>query len=823
MKNAYLLYNFNPYHNRQIKRFETVQEYIDAAESYFIDENKRNFAYNDGVETVITVRAKDNLSVLDNQDNPDYIILTDERDPSKIDSRWFVIDTTKQCGNMYTMTLRRDLVADSYNNILDCPAYIEKATVNPADPFIFNQENVNVNQIKVGETLLKDESDCAWVVGYMAKDALSDGDIEGDATQVADYTYNSEESFNALSIAKYCKFLDKPEGSTLPSSALEAAQSATKYRIDVAYKNNNVANANRVLTIRWKPGEPIDILANTKGFASFAALRAEFPGITAEEDYTKNTNLINDNIFANQVCNNLNAYRTAMEAQIDSYGSKSFKNPLEIYQNKIWNIEGVYYRSQFIYRAAGKVTNNSLVHNVNNTTAIFEALDEQDWNNIAVSGSKPVCCGYDVGDYILEFSQITSGAIKIPYLGNVVSLNNIPYKMFAIPYKKEGDINILARTGAVPIDAFSMKGDLALIIASAISKELSGADAVYDIQLLPYCPVRENIAANGLKIPDDYHCTIVNDGDLDDPKNIGIIYWGESNTFSFNIDCEINVTNVKLEAITELYRLSSPNWNGQFEFNPAKNGGIKYFNIDCTYKPYTPYIHINPNFSRLYGQDFDDARGLICAGDFSLPQISNAWQTYELQNKNYQNQFDRQIENLELTQSIAMKKQVVATAVGSASGALSGAMTGAALGGGVGAAVGAIAGGLASAAGGIADIAFQKQLNKEVIDYTQDQFKMNLENIKAMPTTLKNVGGLTANNKIFPVLEHYSCTQQEKEAIVAKLLYNGMTVERIGTIREFLQEEESYIKCKLIRINMLEDNHFIEALAEELNKGVFIK
>ena len=85
------------------------------------------------------------------------------------------------------------------------------------------------------------------------------------------------------------------------------------------------------------------------------------------------------------------------------------------------------------------------------------------------------------------------------------------------------------------------------------------------------------------------------------------------------------------------------------------------------------------------------------------------------------------------------------------------------------------------------------------------------------------VGAFTANNKIFPVLEYYTCTPEEKEAIALKFRYNGMTVERIGTIREFLQEEESYIKCKLIRINMLEDNHFIEALAEELNKGVFIK
>ena len=47
------------------------------------------------------------------------------------------------------------------------------------------------------------------------------------------------------------------------------------------------------------------------------------------------------------------------------------------------------------------------------------------------------------------------------------------------------------------------------------------------------------------------------------------------------------------------------------------NQGIDSFDIECTYKPYNPYIHISPNYKGLYGKDFDDIRGLICGGDFS--------------------------------------------------------------------------------------------------------------------------------------------------------------------------------------------------------------
>lgn len=50
----------------------------------------------------------------------------------------------------------------------------------------------------------------------------------------------------------------------------------------------------------------------------------------------------------------------------------------------------------------------------------------------------------------------------------------------------------------------------------------------------------------------------------------------------------------------------SPNFNGQFEFSLAKNKqDITSFNVDYTYKPYAPYIHVNPIFNPdgLYGKD----------------------------------------------------------------------------------------------------------------------------------------------------------------------------------------------------------------------------
>ena len=294
-------------------------------------------------------------------------------------------------------------------------------------------------------------------------------------------------------------------------------------------------------------------------------------------------------------------------------------------------------------------------------------------------------------------------------------------------------------------------------------------------------------------------------------------------TFDIPLDDPIVITDAKVQNECDLYRLVSPNYNGQFEFNPAKNGGVTRFNVDFTYLPFSPYIHINPDFGRLYGRDFNDSRGLILGGDFSLPQSSNAFENYKVNNKNYINIFDRQIENLEVNNAIQREREIWSAAGGAISGIMSGATAGAMIGGGpVGAVVGGLIGGAASTIAGVKDVQMSDRLRNEAIDYTKDQFGYQLGNIKAMPNSLAKNTAYTFNNKIFPFLEFYTCTDEERQALRDKIKYNGMTVMRIGTIAQFIQQERSYIKGQLIRIDLHEDTHLINQIASELNKGVFI-
>jgi hypothetical protein len=74
-------------------------------------------------------------------------------------------------GSSYTLTLRRDVIADYYKEIIESPCFIEKALLNINDPGIWNSENMTFNQILANKYLLKDNTKSAWIVGYLPKNA----------------------------------------------------------------------------------------------------------------------------------------------------------------------------------------------------------------------------------------------------------------------------------------------------------------------------------------------------------------------------------------------------------------------------------------------------------------------------------------------------------------------------------------------------------------------------------------------------------------------------------------------------------------------------
>ena len=780
--------SFNNYYNRQLKVLGTLSEYL----KYVVGqtEGDRNFnPANDITVKFISNRDRDEIG--------DYMLAVDD---GVIVSRWYILNGDRTRQGQYQLTVRRDVLADYYTQVLTAPCFIEKATLDTGDPMIFNKEDMTVNQIKTSETLLKDRTGCAWVVGYIPNNAFSTSTtitsnyIASDIKPDAEYTTLDEfPYYTYINTTMY----DKPFDFKLYTSIKQKDPSSFTYR-------------KQVLSIDLFSGyieQQIESSDNNYSSGYYIS-RADgyFNKFSPSAFYSPlSTQTARDTLY-NSVLPFTLYYTQNGSVDVNVFHS---------WDNKIIKVgtgdNAVYYRVN-VYKRENVYTSDGSYPDPLTWSAILGTQKFVPYLNLTTAGL-PVYGSPD--DYTFETEAHCYGyRVRLTQIFNKATvtldsdrshLEDSPYDMFCIPYSDEF---VIKNNG---VDFCTANKSLALNMATEIGKQ-SGQGTVYDIQLLPYCPIQRAIKANGdFDIINEKYDVIKDATDND----LGVVIWCNTSTFTFDIDNPITISNPKVSNQCDLYRLVSPNYNGQFEFNVAMNGGMTKFNVDCAYKPFNPYIHINPDFGLLYGSDFNDARGLICGGDFSLPQVSDPWANYQLQNKNYQAIFDRQIQNMQVGYKYQNLSQLIS---GSISAIGTGVSTGVLAGGPFGA-----LSGLASVGGLLTDYYFNRGLQNEAIDYTKDLFGYKLGNIQALPDSLTKVSPFNPNNKLFPFLEYYTCTPMERQAFENKIRWNGMTVMRIGTIQEFIRPTETYIKGQIIRLlDVDEPTNVLNEIANEINKGVFI-
>ena len=872
IKTSLIPCKYNNYYNRLLNietdytKYEAVRTGTKNVENY-------NFNPNDGITAEAVINQADEEITKAN-----YLVVLKETTENNIttktiDSRWYVLECKRNRLGQYTLSLYRDTLGDYFNDIIDAPMFVEKSgRLNINDPAIYNNEDMSFNQIKTSETLLKDETGCAWVVGYIPRDFKTDNEISINypLSGSADITVNK------LSDWTYYSELNKQQSGTLINAV---------YGIYTKYNNTMIAaglNYDGSLYSFKGPYENIKEIT--------------YPGLLDNglQFNPPTPSNIDNRLVVDYRQNVFNTTASSLNSEIiideDLLTQDQYSNILSLNGKIIYDKQTeTYYKINVATDTANKEKNMRNI-NINRTGTYYSII------GFAVSGNFKASFTY--ATYIITIEQAYTSA-KLTITTNRYHLKDQPYDMFCIPYS---DTLQVYKNGALQYKA---NKDLALSIGTTIST-LIGSSAVYDIQLLPYCPVRYCIVNNKF----DYGDALITEIKDSESHLIGALLWANTSTFSFNINQRIpilkdltssihhtetisniggvsvlipfaNVVNVdvvnstipyikfaynkitknlvinygtenagkevgftvvtsisqladnldtKISNECDTYRLCSPNYNGQFEFSLAKNGEIKYFNVDCSYKPFSPYIHVNPNFDKLYGKDFNDARGLICGGDFSLSQITSAWANYELNNKNYQKIFDRNIQNLEITQDIERQQQIVGTIASAlGTGVNAGATIGSIASGPVGAAVG-IGAGAVSLTAGMVDYQLSERLRNEAIDYRVDQFGYQLGNIKAIPYSLSKVSAYNDNNKIFPFIEYYTCTDEEKTALKNKIAYNGASIGRIGTIRDYIYQSlfENktgfwYIKGKIIRLyNFGGDYQQLNVVGAEMLKGIFI-
>ena len=184
---------------------------------------------------------------------------------------------------------------------------------------------------------------------------------------------------------------------------------------------------------------------------------------------------------------------------------------------------------------------------------------------------------------------------------------------------------------------------------------------------------------------------------------------------------------------------------------------------------------------------------------------------------------------MNLQNRIANENDIWNAVAGSFQGTVSGAVAGGMMGGAYGAIAGGVVGGAASIAGGVRDIHNNRALRNDTISKAKTLFNYQMDNIKALPDTIRNVGSLTVDNVLVPVLEFYQASDDEIDAFNKKMKYYGMSVMKVGSILEYLNpNEETFVQGELLRllppegINTEADNHLAEEISLELQKGLYI-
>lgn len=791
------------YANRIVLYSITESTYTGRASSYQRFEGI-NFNPADGLETTQVLNLPDTFE-------PDYLLITDAA--YYVQQRWYVMECARNMTGQYTLRLRRDVLADYYAEIGRAYLKIDRGWCPAASTLIFNPEGNGFSQLKTEEIPIKDYTKSRWYVGYLAGNVFDDGNLTITVDDSAKRAY--DEAYDTIddAIAAY------------PGSAINTAGAS-----DIV--SDYVIGSLVIPVYNVIPTEPPPVTTSRANYtASIGKYTASYyVGAGLRPLYQANPSIIEDDKLDLISAEMAEAYtsgdaKTALLSDVlritgttqEQYSKTAKANgkvirigaaPYEYYQLNVYPTS--------TYDPTGDYSPGIMTvggYGYNYVNYVLSSMSSVRINPYGAASGFTYSYTYQAIKVKCVWTQITTaGTVSIS--GQVVKTADAPYYVFAIP-RDVLSVKYPEATGTI-IDT-----SLADDIVYSMIRQLG--EKIYDVQALPYYPGGHELELDtgGIRLPNTDYYTDVWVG-----QKHTVICWLPS------VSCDKDAitggidawSDIKLDNETRLCRLASPNYASMYDFSVAKNYGVTGWHITMTARPYQPYIHVAPIWGGLYSPMYqDDPKGLILGGNYSIDIVSSAWTSYEINNKNYQLIFDRNVQTLDLQQSIERKQDIrnlAASAINAGISAAGNAVL-------FGAASGVIAG--AKTAGNLVNSAVAlgeaQQLRENARDSMLDLQSYNLGNIKARPDTLTKVSSINSQNKGWAVAEIYTAPQNEVDAYIALRKYSGMTVGVVGRLNEYVRENPykyRYIRAQVLRLSADVDTHLAQAINAELSGGCYI-
>ena len=871
------LMNFNNYYNRTIKNYNN----LDTNVITYVDIDNINFNPNNDLTTEQIVNWESNWV-------PNYVLVN--YNGTTADSGWFILDWTRTRKNQYRASLKKDVIASNLSAISNSPVFINKAIIaDPNDPAVYNKEDINVNQIKKSEyPIVEADSQngkaCPlnWIVGYATKQKGDAANWTEQTLQIASVA-NEFNSWSDFPFAAITTNQDRHYTAIRAESKYVGLYVAcTDYMLgqekgwatSQAYYGSAVTLPTNPKVYSWSVWANPNIAIDSSRFAQFVSLptnlkNSNAPGTDYQGSYGSGyrfmplSNLLNTNLTST-VKTHLNDY--LHESLSESYNY----DQVDYWDGKTIKVGANYYKLTVQYEDVNEIDqaanlSQSVVDELfNNYTRVWPGSGMSGWSGSPTNTN--VFFGVKGRKFNVYYQQTAAPTVTIApadpnsateefrtyNFKNIPYVDDAPYCIFAIPYTEEWHDTLMNIRG--PFDnTASHQGTRevsrarAFTLAQYIANQLQEGQFLIDMQILPYAPfdvhmmLNQTIDLSYLPTTHGHLFYMKNENneysayypcffaEKSDHYHIGGIWNGQLGNACFaDVGFNLDVIDKKIMNQCDFFRLNSPSKSQFYDFSPAMNNGMSTMYIDFTYKPYQPFIYIKPKTyeGSLYGVNTQDYVGLISTGDYSMPLLTDQWKTYQINNKNFQKTFDRQVQHQEFENKWALAESITNMFTAPLQGAVSGASTGAMASGGnpYAAAGGAIIGGAIAQIGSIADFGKTISSQKENMSYMKDMFNYSIENIQALPDTLSSTTGFDAVNKIYPFVEYYSCFEKEKEAVRNKILYSGMTVHRIDFIRNFVTgTANNYTEGMLIRLENTNTNPLeLNEINTELMKGVYL-
>lgn len=803
-------YKFNNYYNRIVKRYDTIAEYTANATLLGYQESC-NFVHGDGVNSSFVWNKASNTV-----DTPDYVVVKDYKDNI---SRWFVTNSFKTRDRQDRLTLRRDLIADYYDDVVNAsPCLIRRGYVDNTSPFIFNSENVKYNKKKIEEIQIKDNSNVSYIIGFIGNNVDVAGTINGKIkSDTADFYFDSLADF------PYKSYVEGA-GNNHTSSATWGNYFYYALRFTVKDYNNQWFYRNCELTISENGPSHPSWYTNQYSTDTRVSDNLYFATNYSTGDSAYQVNV--DNRISNKELVVINAIAEIINANRGKFSylksaSKTLLgieeidyNGIKKYDGKKISLGGVVYDA--VLKSENQqnktVTSSYPVTNPINTDIKPTASQVEDilYPYTSVDSTRKNFGNSDIKilartyDYYLELSEATEDiSTTLPTAATRTHLRTQPYDMFVL-------INTDGTPYKVLNNSFVARHEVNMNIAQAICQ--AAGSGGFDIQIVPFNPIEGAILDDGTINWLNYESVPIKDGQ---DNTIGHYVLCSSADLKFTLDkdeLKLHPTDIKKDYNTREYRLCSPNQETVFEFSPALNGGIDTWEVTFNYRPYASYIKIQPTWGGLYGASeyngLTDFRGLVYNSTLCVTQLSDAWSNYVANNKNYMQLFDNQINTLTKQNEIQINAQEATLGLRSFTGMPIGSVL--------------------RTIGGSMDIDMQKELNNLAISKMHTDFNYQMDNVKAMPHTVKKLTNINGDTRIFPYIEIYEADPKEIQSFEKKMEFTGFTIMTTGLIKDFLKPVgETFIQADLIRLilNRSEetaDNHMAVEIASELDKGIYI-